>query len=190
MNYEAFTAVCLLTLFAFFFAGPWQAICTDFARQVLFEKRDAIFDMAASGELDFRSQSYRTIRSSLNRSIRFAHQLGLWNFLVLHIALAGMNRRVVSSEMQVAVADVPNPEVRAKIARLVYEAQGAVLVMMILKSPTMLALCLLLGLCSLATGGIRAAWRMAVTTLGEIALVEAEASEKFSDRPVHVSTTH
>jgi len=29
--------------------GPWQAICTDIARQMLFEKRDAIFDLAQSG---------------------------------------------------------------------------------------------------------------------------------------------
>ena len=47
MYADALLSLLSLTLFLTAFYGPWQAVCTDWGRHVIFENRDKIFDMAA-----------------------------------------------------------------------------------------------------------------------------------------------
>src|SRR5262245_42077518 len=80
---QALIGLASLTALVVVLYGPWQEVCTDIARQIIFEKRDAIFDLAHNGKLSFDSPEYGTIRSALQSSIRFAHELSLPRFLVM-----------------------------------------------------------------------------------------------------------
>ena len=50
---NSFFALAGLTGFLLLFYGPWQSVCTDVARQLMFEQRDKIFDMARGGMINF-----------------------------------------------------------------------------------------------------------------------------------------
>ncbi|UPK04147.1 hypothetical protein [Bradyrhizobium sp. 170] len=129
---DALVSLAVLIALLFVVYGPWQWACTDYARQRLFEVRDEIFDMAADGELNFKSQAYRDIRRSLEMNIRFAHDLTLPNFLLLLILRK--DNLTEKSTLRRAIEDLP-PEIRAKVARKVFVAMKALIVMMIVKSP-------------------------------------------------------
>jgi hypothetical protein len=120
--------------------GPWQAICTDFTRQILFEKRDAIFDLAQAGRLSFDSPEYGTIRSSLQSQIRFAHELTLPRFFVLRAAILATGELPPKSDLARAVERIHDPGTRSEVHRLVTQAHPALFVMMCLKSPMMIIL--------------------------------------------------
>jgi hypothetical protein len=120
--------------------GPWQEICTDFARQIVFEKRDAIFDLAHSGKLSFKSREYGTIRSSLQASIRFAHELSLPRFLVTAAGLRKQGSHPEDNELSRAIRQISDPVTRNQVGTLVNEAYRALFLMMVAKSPVMLLL--------------------------------------------------
>jgi len=119
--------------------GPWQAICTDIARQIVFEKRDAIFDLAQSGKLSFSSREYGTIRSSLQASIRFAHELTLPRFLVMAAVLfARGTRRPEDTDLSRAIREIADPTIRQQVEGLVSQAHRTLIAMMLAKSPMMM----------------------------------------------------
>jgi hypothetical protein len=166
----------LLTLVAlvWFVYGPWQEICTDLARQQLFECRDAIFDLAADGKLSFQSREYREIRSSLEQSIRFAHELTLPRFIFLSIALRAHTR---PSNLKQYISEIRDAETRKRVQSLVSMAQAALVVMMFAKSPVALALFpipLLAFALGKVVGTLRLKLHSAAAAIGEIAQVEAE----------------
>jgi hypothetical protein len=117
------------------FYGPWQWVCIDVARQIVFEKRDAIFDIASAGRLSFSSREYTTIRSGLQASIRFAHDLTLPNFLVLGVVIwmrGGVDAD--GAQLERAVGQIHDPTTRAEVQQLVGDAYRALLLMMLGKS--------------------------------------------------------
>jgi hypothetical protein len=117
--------------------GPWQEVCTDIARQIIFEKRDAIFDLAHSGKLSFDSPEYGTIRSALQASIRFAHELTLPRFVVMSAVLSAQGKRPEDSDLGRAITRIADPATRNQVEALVKEAYRALFLMMIAKSPAM-----------------------------------------------------
>ncbi|HMJ42652.1 MAG TPA: hypothetical protein VK522_10280 [Pseudolabrys sp.] len=143
MYADALLGILALSAFVFVFYGPWQAVCTDWARQTIFESRDELFDLARAGEMSFEAANYRAIRSSLNCLIRFAHEVSWVEFLALYLGL----RRVLTSDLlkgshlKRALDNIENEATRKKVARLVSKAQRAVVLMMAFKS---LPLCVLL----------------------------------------------
>lgn len=165
-----FTAlVCLIY-------GPWQWVCTDYARQVLFEKRDEIFDLAAAGKLSFKSSEYRTIRRSLESSIRFAHDLTLPYFLLMLIARKDAIGE--KSELLEAVERIQDDEVRKEVSKKVAEAKQTLVLMLGFKSP--LVMLVFLPITLLCMGAIyfidacRAHASTAIGSFGELIQVEAE----------------
>ena len=58
----------------------WPRLVVDYERQKLFELRDNLFDLAASGMFSFESESYVNIRALLNSMIRGAEFATLWNY--------------------------------------------------------------------------------------------------------------
>jgi len=74
----------VIGLFAFLalFYGPWQTMCVDWARQLMFEARDRLFDAAASGDIAFDSKEYRKSRETFEGMIRFCH-IFTWPRLIL-----------------------------------------------------------------------------------------------------------
>ena len=95
--------------------GPWQEVCTDIARQIIFEKRDAIFDLAHSGKLSFDSREYGTIRSALQASIRFAHELTLPRFVVMAVVISAHGSRPEENELSRAIRRIADPVTRMQV---------------------------------------------------------------------------
>jgi len=120
--------------------GPWQEVCTDIARQILFEKRDAIFDLAHSGKLSFNSREYGTIRSSLQASIRFAHELTLARFLVVAVVFWPRMSHADDNDLSRAIGRIADPVTRNQVEILVMQAYRALFLMMVAKSPVVLLL--------------------------------------------------
>lgn len=140
---NAIVSLLLLLLLGLFIYGPWQEICTDFARQIIFEKRDAIFDLADSDKWSFDNREYRAIRSGLEKLIRFAHELTLPSLLFLFIFIkpSATNDK---PEMLRAVERIRDENLRTEVSKLVDEALMACLGMMILKSPVTIILTIML----------------------------------------------
>lgn len=139
---EALFGILALAGFMFVFYGPWQTVCTDWARQTIFESRDGIFDLARAGALSFEAENYRTIRSSLNCLIRFAHEVTWVEFCALYV---GMRRHFDAdnfkeSDLKKALEEIESEVTRKKVNKLVNDAQRAVVLMMAFKS---LPLCIL-----------------------------------------------
>jgi|SRR5580692_10901927 hypothetical protein len=110
MYADALTALLSLALFLLVFYGPWQATCTDWGRNVIFESRDKIFDMAADGELDFDSDEYKTIRASLQTLIRYLH-FATAPAVLVHMLVRADGR---NSALKMSVERIGAIEVRKK----------------------------------------------------------------------------
>lgn len=135
---NAIVTLCVLVLLGVFIYGPWQMVCTDFVRQVIFEKRDAIFDMADKGELSFDSREYRIIRSGLEGLIRFAHELTLPSLVYFWFCLRNSDFHNKPA-LQLAIDRLQDQEVRERTRKLVNEAVRAAAIMMAVKSPLLMA---------------------------------------------------
>jgi hypothetical protein len=120
-------------VFLAIFYGPWQSVCTDFARQYAFEQRDAIFDLAKSGKIDFRSNEYKAVRSSIEANIRFAHQLSVPRFLYMALMLGLRLSDAGHSELAKNIAAI-GPDVRDEVSRYARRAMVGFVVMALLKS--------------------------------------------------------
>lgn len=130
MHAEAILGIAVTALIAVVFYGPWQATCTDWARNFVFESRDKIFDLAASGELDFDSEEYKEIRDSLQSLIRYCHDLTVPK-IVLHL-LAGFDGE--GSVLHSAIGRIYPAATKEQVAKSVRRAQSAVLAFTAAKS--------------------------------------------------------
>jgi hypothetical protein len=135
---QALIGLGSLTALVVLLYGPWQEVCTDIARQIIFEKRDAIFDLAHSGRLSFDSREYGTIRSALQASIRFAHELTLPRFVVMAIVFSAHESHPEENDLSRAIRRITDPVTRRQVEILIMQAYRALFVMMVAKSPLML----------------------------------------------------
>ena len=71
-----FSALSLmgLTILCFWLYRDYRL---DLFRDRLFALRDELFDLAAAGKIDFNSQAYGMLRTTLNGFIRFSHRFGI-----------------------------------------------------------------------------------------------------------------
>lgn len=167
---DALVTVLVLSVLLAVIYGPWQAVCSDYARQIIFEKRDAIFDMAIAGRMNFNSQQYRIIRTSLEKNIRFAHE-ATWTYVLFLYIFAPKTKFVGRpSAIRQAIARITDADTRHEIEVLVDEAQTALILMMIAKSPLLLVIALIVGPVIWLRHGIERATRPIAETLQ----VEAE----------------
>jgi hypothetical protein len=175
MTTDAFLASLCLTGFVVLFYGPWQEACTDFARQVIFEQRDKLFDMARFGKLDFNSKEYRTIRSNLEGMIRFAHELTVPR--LIYTSRIARFKTDDKNDLSHAIARVRDEAVRHEIIEIVGRVYVALIMMMIFKS-IICVICLpflvIAYLSSLAFGKVSSECRRYVMKTGE--LIQAEAA--------------
>jgi hypothetical protein len=128
-------AIGLLTLIAFFmlFYGPWQNAMADLARNFVFESRDAIFDMAAKGRIDFSSEQYIEIRKKLQSLIRFSHEASLPSMIWIY-ANSKKDERNSKSNIFNVIDSIEDRDVSNEIRRLVQRALSAYLAIIGLKS--------------------------------------------------------
>lgn len=129
---DALISLATLIALACLFYGPWQAACTDAARQLIFERRQALFDLARAGHLDFSSKEYKAIRRAMEGMIRYAHELTWVNLWFLyrvkakHVADWTPTTRFIES--------ISDPSTREKVKSLMNESIAALMVMMAAKS--------------------------------------------------------
>ncbi len=119
---DSILSLAMLIIISLLFYGPWQELCADIARQLMFEKRNLIFNFAQSGDLDFNSKEYRDIRNSLNLMIRFAHQATFPRLLFISACLYKTPISETST-LQNATGRVENPKLRNELRSIVDEAE-------------------------------------------------------------------
>jgi hypothetical protein len=140
---EALHTVFLLLVFALIWLGPWQWAISDRCRRILFEKRDELFDLAADGYLSFDSTEYRTIRISLENSIRFAHSMTLFRVGFFYLFRPKSLDMEKLPNIRIAVQQIRNEAAKAKVQKLVEEAGRAMTISLCLKSPLVFGLTML-----------------------------------------------
>jgi hypothetical protein len=128
-------AIGLLALVAFFtlFYGPWQNAMADLARNFVFESRDAIFDMAVKGRIDFSSEQYIKIREQLQNLIRFSHEASLPSMIWIYA-----NSKQYERNPKVGIFDIidsiEDRDVSNEMRRIVQRAISAYIAIIGLKS--------------------------------------------------------
>ena len=133
MDTDAIVSLTIILLLGLFIYGPWQSICTDYARQIIFEKRDSVFDLVESHDWSYDNREYRTIRSGLEILIRFAHDLTLPNLIFLWLFVPFNPREKL--QLLRAIDRIQDAKLKAEVTRLVAEALMSASLMVILKSP-------------------------------------------------------
>jgi hypothetical protein len=139
MPIEALSTLIMMGALAAILYGPWQTLCTDAARQCHFEIRDKLFDMAADGKLSFESPEYRTIRTSMEQNIRYAHTLTAWRFFALFVHVLRARTDDVSERTR-AIQSIKNEEVRKEVDMLSFRGSVVNVLMMVGKSPLIIIL--------------------------------------------------
>ncbi|WP_263351186.1 hypothetical protein [Acidicapsa acidisoli] len=71
----------------------WKPQRIDILRESLFELRDELFDLAASGKVSFEDPAYKQLRLLINGTIRFAHMATLPVLLTTSLMLRNSNPR-------------------------------------------------------------------------------------------------
>jgi len=100
------------------FYGPWQGACTDVMRQLLFEKRDQLFDIARRGTLSFESKEYHEIRNSINSAIRFSHELTLPRLYYLSFCTRKFDT-AADSDLKKAALTIEDPKLKNEIEQII-----------------------------------------------------------------------
>jgi len=177
MPMEALQGLLAVGFLLLLLYGPWQWVCTDCARQLVFERRDAVFDLAADGKLSFESYEYRTIRRTLERSIRFAHELTLPRFLTFTLALSSVEVEK-KSELRQAIERIEDEATRKSVEQLVFEAHKALILMMLAKSPLAMVFAPVVGLVVLGAVILE----MVPRSLGDIARKTGELLQVEAER--------
>lgn len=134
---DALGGLVAILLLILFWAGPWQRMCLDLARQRLFANRDRLFDMALEGKFEFDSEGYREARLQIERMIRYAHVMHLTEFLFVSLALkkTSTGRRTRSF-----MKSISNASARLEVDELLDKSTNQILTMMVIKSPFMFAI--------------------------------------------------
>lgn len=173
---HAIQATVAFGLLACLLYGPWQWICTDLARQRMFSRRDALFDMALRGEIAFSSPEYQVLRDTINSMIRFSHEL-TWLRLLLFARLVRANGHDLAP-VYLAIQQIGDQNTSAKVRALIADTESAALAMMIGKSPLLLVLAVvtvlpavMLAIAYFSSRQFTASW---TTTLG--GMIQREAA--------------
>jgi hypothetical protein len=177
MTADALVSLAALVAFACLFYGPWQAACTDIARQMIFERRDEIFDLARAGKLDFSSAEYKSIRRSMEGLIRYAHELTWVSLFFYYRGIAKHNVKRQSSVAR-AVASIEDPFVREKVNGLLSECTVALIAMIAAKSLLIAPVVLVVGIYAFCTHSFKSLLqsRGIVTTLSDTIQSGAECA--------------
>lgn len=82
-------SIAIIYLFLFWVYKDYRVDCF---RQEMFTLRDGLFDEASNGFLEFESDSYGMLRSTINGFIRFGHRISLSHLLMTYFLLRGRPR--------------------------------------------------------------------------------------------------
>jgi len=144
MNLDPLISFAMLVVFIAWFYGPWQDTCADYARQIIFEERDKLFDLASDGRISFKSGNYKSIRSSLNTAIRFAHELTILRLLFLLSFQKLSNIKDGSEDIEKHIRGIGDQSTQIQIENIRDRAFAAMAGAMLARSLIFVILCVLL----------------------------------------------
>lgn len=124
-------AFILLALRALTKDYPESAIAI--ARHNLFQHRDALFDIAAEGDVAFSHPGYKAARDMINAFIRYAHDLSFTQLMLTRFLLFVRNAKLPSSDWEVAIESLPDSS-KAKVKEVVNDATVAMFRLMVTRS--------------------------------------------------------
>jgi hypothetical protein len=133
--------VSLLALWAFYSVG-YADYRRDVYRQKLFGLRNELFDLAADGELTFETPAYKTLRTTLNGFIRFAHRLRfgtLGTFVFLEERAKAKDAERFAMRWAEEVAQLP-PATASKMNTIFVKTHRVAFEQLVLTSPLLLVL--------------------------------------------------
>lgn len=139
---ETLEFVFSIGLLLWLFYGPWQRFILDGTRQVLFEIRDSVFDLAADGELSFESEVYQSIRDMLNKMIKYA-SFSSWTH-ILAFRLSRPEKLGTSPDVLGKINALENRDLAAKLRKRYMTAIAFLIMFLILRSSILIALFMLL----------------------------------------------
>jgi hypothetical protein len=182
MNADLLLSFLALAALGVLFYGPWQGICTDVARQVVFEQRDKLFDMAMTGRIAFDSKEYIEIRSGLEAIIRFSHDLTFPRAIYLAYMFPKIRERDNADPIISAIQRLDDAQLQTDIRRLVVRAYVTAMAMMVMKSSIGIIVVCLVAIPSIAVSAllkalannIRAWLKTYVFEFGRVIQAEAE----------------
>lgn len=129
--------------------GPLQAAIADFLRQRLFEQRDELFALAASGSVSFDHAAYRATRERINASICYAHRISLPRTIFLFWKC----RSELNFDASIKFETVKNGQAREKMQNIMSRCERFVAFSLLARSPLVwmvaiivVPICLLLAL--------------------------------------------
>jgi hypothetical protein len=144
--------VIALTVLIAVLYRQWQRLCIDYARDVIFEQREAIFDLAARGRLQFGSDLYEELRDEMNGMLRLAHKLTMWRLIFLILLMRRAGFRSGGATIDIAIYKIADPQTRNEVTKRLQRARAAIVSMMLARSlPFLLVLLLAIGIWKFAT---------------------------------------
>jgi hypothetical protein len=114
---EAFFFFVSALFFVVIFYWPWQRLCVDWSRQLMFEERDRLFLLTQSSELiPVNSELHAELRMLIDRMIRYCHRL-TWYSLLLNTALRKNDKRASSRALYIKklIDVVPDKAIRDEL---------------------------------------------------------------------------
>lgn len=157
--FESLHLLIASLIIVWFFYGPWQEIITSITRQLLFEIRDDVFDMARNRALDFESDEYLRIRKSLNSIIRFTHHTTWPRLLTFKL----FSKKRSDTGVFDIINQIDDVEVKQKIKNKFHYATMFVIASIWLRSPLLIIITLAILVIALALVLVNA--RRAITFL-------------------------
>lgn len=118
---------------------PAQRLCVNYARDVIFEQREAVFDLAAHGRLIFGSDTYVAVRDEMNGMIRLAHKLTVWRLILLRVTMLRSEGWLQKQTIDSVVAQIADRQTRDEVATRMRTARAAMLMMVMTRSLIWLA---------------------------------------------------
>jgi hypothetical protein len=110
----------------------WPKLVVDYARQHIFETRDRLFDLAASGDVSFQSDEYKEIRQFLNGMIRCAERATCLNYARYSMIIEKNKVPLSSAEVKRFISmmkDVKTPEAIREAYRTTIAAYDYLLIL-------------------------------------------------------------
>jgi len=175
MNVNAVLTLLTIGGALWFFYGPWQTLCTDFTRQLLFEQRDHLFDIALSGRMSFDDPSYVNMRKSIETSIRFAHTMTAPRIAYLAFVLRDI--KTSGSGLRDAAASVEDPVLSAELSRVATRTAVIVTGSIMMRSLPLSFIvpeAMIIALCLITIDRCRAAIVRQIKLFGDLVQREAE----------------
>jgi hypothetical protein len=129
----------LVLLFVVWFYGPWQTLCVDWARERMFEARNALFDIAVDKRVSFTSLEYRELRHRIEVSIRFAHRTSWPRILLFFLFTRNLALRKPTPPEELIVK-LPDDTVRRDARHHINTVTWTIIRLIVFRSVILLAI--------------------------------------------------